>query len=215
MITRMVLLVLSLTAMLSSAVVLDRIAVVVGKYVIKTSDIERDMRITEFLNHEALNVSPQARRAAAERLIDQQLIRTELATGGYPRASDADAQAFLSQIMKQRFRGSETVLRSELARYGLTEDQLRAQLLWQLTVLKFIQQRFQAGVAPTDQEVRAYYDQHLAELKREHPRDSSFQALEPQVRSLVEGEQANRDLDEWLVRARQRTQIEYRQGAFQ
>jgi len=38
----------------SDAVVLDRIAVIVGKHVIKTSDIDVDLRLTAFLNREAV-----------------------------------------------------------------------------------------------------------------------------------------------------------------
>ena len=63
------------------AIVLDRIAVVVGKVAIKSSDIERDIRVTAFLNHEPLVFTPDARKKAADRLIDQQIIRQEIATG--------------------------------------------------------------------------------------------------------------------------------------
>jgi hypothetical protein len=209
------LLFLGLNAVLGNAVVIDRIAVVAGKHVIKSSDIDRDLRLTEFLNREPLNVSAAARRPAAERLIDQQLIRTEIATGGYSRASDADAENLLKQIVHDRFGSAETRLRAELTRYGLTEEDLRQQLLWQLTVLRFIQQRFQPGVSVSDEDVRAYYDQHLADLKRQNPKNSTFEALEPQVRSMVEGEAVNKDFEDWIARARKRNQIEYRQGAFQ
>ena len=37
-----------------------------------------------------------------------------------------------------------TQLRAALAKYGLTEELLREQLVWQLTVLRFIDQRHEA-----------------------------------------------------------------------
>ena len=206
---------LAVTVWLPGAVVIDRIAVIAGKHVIKLSDIQRDLRLTEFLNSEPLNLGAARKREAAERLIDQQLIRAEIATGGYTRASDADAEALLRQIRHDRFGGIDAKMRAELTRYGLTEDGLRAQLLWQLTVLKFIQQRFQPEVAVTDQDVRTYYNQHVADLKRSNPKDSSFEALAPQIRTSLEGENVNKDFDDWLARTRQRTQIEYRQEALQ
>ena len=46
------------TAMLSGAVILDRIAVIAGTHVIKASDIDRDIRLTDFLNRTPLNFSP-------------------------------------------------------------------------------------------------------------------------------------------------------------
>jgi hypothetical protein len=207
--------VLSLAGAMGAAVTIDRIAVIVGKHVVKASDIDRDLRLTEFLNREPLDLSAPARRKAAERLIDQQIIRTELATGGYGRATDANAEALLGQIQKDRFGNTAPRLHAELSRYSVTEDELRRQLLWQLTVLRFIQQRFQGAGSVTDEAERTYYDQHLADLKKQNPKDSTFDALEPQIRTLLEGEAVNHDFEDWLSRARQRTQIEYREGAFQ
>jgi hypothetical protein len=201
-------------AALANSVVVDRIVVVAGKHVIKLSDIDRDLRLTEFLNREPLDLGAARRRQAADRLVDQQLIRAEIATGGYARATDADADALLRQIEHERFGSVAARLRAELARYGLTEDDLRAQLFWQLTVLGFIQQRFQAD-AVADQDVRTYYEQHLADLRRSNPKDNSFEALAPQIRTSLEGESVNRSFEDWLTRGRERTRIEYRQGAFQ
>jgi hypothetical protein len=200
---------------LADSVVIDRVAVIVGKTVIKSSDIQRDLRITEFLNREPLSFSADARRKAAERLIDQQVIRIELATGAYSRASDADAEAMLRRLEHDRYGGSEASFSAALERYGITRDELCRQLLWQLTVLRFIQQRFQPGVVVADQDVRTYYDMHLGELKRENPRNDTFAALEPKIRELLTGEAVNKDFEDWLGRARQRIHIEYRQGAFQ
>jgi hypothetical protein len=204
-----------LSAALGGAVTIDRIAVVVGKKVVKTSDIERDLRLTEFLNSEPLNLNTDARKKAAERLIDQQIIRAEIATSGYSRATDEQAERLLRQIQRDRFGNSEPRLRAELGRFALTEEDLRQQLLWQLTVLGFIQQRFQSGVSVADQDVQTYYNQHAAELKREHPQNSSFEAVAPQIRTLLQEDAVTKEFEGWLSRARQRTQIEYKQGAFQ
>jgi hypothetical protein len=194
-------------------VVLDRIAVVVGRRVIKSSDIDRDLRLTGFLNHEPLIVNAATKKEAADRLIDQQIIRQEIATGEYPRAGDSDAAALLNQIRADRFGGSDVRLRAELGRYGLTEAQLQAQLLWQLTVLRFINERFLPGVLVSDDDVRKYYDTHLAELKRQYPTDSSFATLDPKIRDLLEGEQTNKQFVTWLEDTRSRIFIEFHQEA--
>lgn len=201
-------------AAFANPVVIDRIAVIVGKFVIKSSDIERDLRLTEFLNREPLNFSPDARRKAAQRLIDQQVIRTEIATGGYTRATDADAGAMLQRLERDRFAGVEARFSVALQRYGITRDELCRELLWQLTVLRFIQQRFQPGVSIADRDVRAYYDRRLPELKRQNPNNSGYAALEPKIRDLLTGEAVNKDFDDWLGRARQATHIEYHEAAF-
>ena len=83
---------------LTGAVVIDRVAVIVAKHVIKTSDIQRDLRLTQFLNHEPLDLSAEAMRQSAERLIDQAIIRDEIARGGYRRPSESDADNLVTQF---------------------------------------------------------------------------------------------------------------------
>jgi hypothetical protein len=208
-------LILSLACLLPGGVVIDRIAAVAGKHVIKLSDIERDLRLTNFLNREPLAINAQSKRKAAERLVDQAVIRDEIATGGYTRATDADAAGMLQQIRKDRYSASDARLRQALTQYGLTEDELRAELLWQLTVLRFIEQRFRPGVLVSDEDLRAYYDQHLSDLKRQYPRDNTFESLEAKIRALIEGERINEQFEQWLEGARRRDRVEFRQGAFE
>lgn len=198
-----------------SPVVIDRIAVVVGKHAIKVSDIVEDLRVTEFLNRQPLDFSAVAKRKSAERLIDQEIIRQEISTGGYRRPSEAEGQAFEKQLENDRFHGSAAQLRQALAKYGLTEEQLREELLWQLTVLRFIDQRFRAGVLVTDEEAKSYYDQHLAELRAQYPNGYTLEELQAKVRTSLEGERINQSFNEWLEQQRKMYRIEYRQEAFE
>jgi parvulin-like peptidyl-prolyl isomerase len=208
-------LLIGLTSALYGATVMDRLAVVVNRNVIKASDIDRDLRVTEFLNGEAADFSSAARRKAAERLIEQILLRQEISSGGFRRASAEEAAALLNRIRQDRFGGSEARMRAELAKFRLTEDDLREQLQWQLTVLRFIDQRFRSGVLVTDEEVRAYYDQHKADLERQYPRDNRFETLAPKIRASLEGERVNQNFAESIEQARKRSRIRFLQEAFQ
>ena len=201
------------SAMLSGAVILDRIAVIAGTHVIKDSDIDQDIRLTDFLNRVPLNLSPMARKEAAERLITQQIIRDDIVSGGYRRPPESEAAQLEAELDRDRFDGSEQRLRDVLKRYGLTEPQLREQLLWQITVLQFINQRFRGGVVVTDDDVRGYYDQHVADLRREYPKNNSFEALAPRIRTTLEGQRVNQSLNEWLDQARKSERVEFKQGA--
>jgi hypothetical protein len=202
-------------ASVRSAVVIDRIAVIVDKHAIKLSDVERDLRLTAFLNRMPVDLSAKAKRQAADRLVDQQIIRTELSASGYGRATDAQADALLAQIRRDRFGDSTIKLRAALGGYGLAVGELRAELLWQLTVLQFIQQRFHPLAFISDEDIRSYYDKHAAELRREHPQNSSFESLEPDIRRILEGEQINKDFEDWIKQSRQQIHIVYSEGAFQ
>jgi peptidyl-prolyl cis-trans isomerase SurA len=204
-----------LLASSQNPVVIDRIAVIVGKHAIKISDIVEDLRVTEFLNRAPLDLSAAAKRKSAERLIDQEIIRQEIVTGGYRRPSEAEGQAFEKQLENDRFHGSAPQMRQALAKYGLTDEQLREELLWQLTVLRFIDQRFRAGVLVTDEEVKSYYDQHQAALRAQYPQGNSLEELQGKIRSSMEGERINQNFNEWLEQQRKMYRIEYRQEALE
>jgi len=191
-------------------VTVDRIAIIVGGHAVKTSDIDRDVRATEFLNAQPPDLGTKAKQDAAQRLIDQQIIRSELNTGGYQRPNESEAAADLSQIRKDRFGGSDTRLRRELEKYGLTEDELRARLLWQLTVLSFIDQRFRPGVLITDQDVRKYYEQHRAEFGNQ-----SFDAVAAKIRETIAEQQINQQFFAWLDERRKDVHIQFPEGALE
>jgi hypothetical protein len=204
-----------LVSSLPGAVVLDRVAVVVGKRAIKLSDIERDVRVTAFLNRAAVNVSAAARCKSAERLVDQTVIRDEIATGDYERATDEEAAGLLNNLRRDRFGGSEPRLRQELTKYGVTQDQITEAMRWQLTVLRFIEERFRPAVLITDDAVKAYYDQHLAELRKQNPNNSSFDALEPKIREQLASVQVDKQFDAWLAEKRQDDRVTFKQEVFQ
>lgn len=203
-----------LSVVLSGAVVLDRIAVIAGGHVIKLSDIDRDIRLTDFLNRAPLEFNTVARRAAAERLITQQIIRDEIVSGGYRRAPESQATQLLSDLRRDRFGGSDQRLREALRRYGLTEDELQKQLLWQITVLQFINQRFRGGVVVTHEDARDFYDEHYAELQKQYPKDNSLEALEPKILTMLEEQAVNRAFNEWLDEARKNEKVEFKDETF-
>jgi hypothetical protein len=200
--------------LLAGAAVVDRIAVIVGSHAIKTSDVDREVRVTAFLNRQPVDQTPAARKKVAERLIDQELVREELMSGQYAQPTIQDAAAFLQQLKRDRFGGADARFRSEIARYGLTEDQLRRHLLWQLSVLKFIDQRFRANILVTDEEIAKYYDEHRQDLLKAFPRNNSREELTPQIRETLTGERINQGFEEWLAETRKRTRIDYRPQAF-
>jgi peptidyl-prolyl cis-trans isomerase SurA len=187
------------------AVVIDRVAVVVNRHPVKTSDIERDVRLTEFLNQTSLNLSSTERKSSEERLIDQQLIRAELASGGFRRAADQDAAALLGQIRRDRFGDSDLRMKQTLEQYGVTEAQLREQLLLQLTVLNFINQRFRAGVLVSEDDIRNYYN----EQRGTFPGPLS-ESVSTSIRQLLEGQQVNQQFEDWLAQAHKDAAIDYK-----
>ena len=83
--------------------VVDRVAVVVGNQVITESEVLLEVRLTAFLNAQPLDLSAAQRKAAAERLVDQQLIRNEMQVGGYTVPADSEGDAALRSFRQENY----------------------------------------------------------------------------------------------------------------
>jgi hypothetical protein len=197
----------------SNAAIIDRIAIIVGDNIIKDSDIDRDLRITEFLNEQPLTLADAARKEAADRLINQMLIRHEIRTGEYPFASLEQAEQELHALITRRYKTHFT-FEQALHRYGITEQELEIYFQWQLTVLDFINARFKPAVYITGQQIRKYYSEHAAALEREYP-GQSFDQLRDRIRDILTGEQVNEEFFAWLNQQRSSSKIQYLEGNLQ
>ena len=201
------LLALSLAA---GAVIIDRIAIVVDNSIIKDSDIERDVRVTDYLNQTHLDLSDAAKKQAASRLIDQIYIRREIDTGGYPSATLQEADRQLEKLKSERSRSAAGLDRT-LRAYGTNLLDLRTEFQWQLTVLRFVDVRFKPGAVVTDDEIASYFDQHSAELRKQNPGKTTLDDLRQVIRDLLSGQKVNEQFFAWLDDKRKTSKIEYRE----
>ena len=138
----------------ATADVMDRIAVAVGNKAIKESQIDRDIRLTAFLNGTPLESGGGSKRRAADRLVDQTVIRLEMVKGSYPAASDAEVKEVLAKIKQARFHTNAEYEQS-LRSYGITEPELKSHIAWQIQVLRFVEVRFAPRAAAGDN--RAFF----------------------------------------------------------
>jgi hypothetical protein len=191
-----------LSSMVARAVIVDRIAIVAGKKIIKDSDITNDLRLTAFLNQQPLVFTAAARKKAANRLLEQGFIRDELEAGHYPTATVEEAQDTLEGLIKSRYR-TPAAYKSALAANGIAEGDLKARLLWQMTVLRFINIRFGSSVDVSDDEIRQYYDGHRQQFA------SDLSAAHSKIQELLSGERTNKAFYDWLDRQREEATIRY------
>ena len=198
-------------AVVASAVIIDRIAIIAGNSIIKDSDIQRDVRITDFLNGSPLDLSQAAKKAAADRLLDQVFIRREIRIGDYPTSSQQDADKQLDQMIKERFH-TQAAFEDALRRYGLTEAELRDRYQWQLTVLLFIDARFRPAAYISDEELESYYNAHAQQLATQFPGKSSLNDLRDEIRNLLSGQKVNQIFFAWLDEQRKNTSVRYLEG---
>jgi len=188
------------------AEIIDRIAVSVGNQVITTDQINDEIRLTAFLNHSEPNFSLEEKKKAAERLIEQALIEREMDFTHYPAPPLSEADEMLKQVETEH---------PDFARYGISEENLRQHLWWQLTLLKFIDERFRPSVEVTTAEVRQYYREQVEKWREEgkNPIPTFEEGRDAMTKALTE-ERVNQAVDRWLGDARTQMTIRKRDGVF-
>jgi len=208
------LLVLFFALLACQAEIIDRIAVVVGNGVITESEILREIRLTAFLNGDPLDFSAACRRKTAERLVEQHLIGSEIRASAYPPA-DPEAIERLFKQVRDRFPDPARYT-EELRRAGVSEGELKAHLVRQLTTLRFLEFRFRPGIQIGEEEAAKYFEQRLApELEKTHPGAKfSLDDYRSQVEEALIGERLDKASVAWLKEARDHTRIEFRPEAF-
>src|SRR5215469_15175226 len=138
----------TVVALIGHATVIDRVALVVGKAVFTQSEVDDEARLSELEAGKPLDLSATQRRQAAERLVDQELLREEmLATQFQAPASNSDD---LLRSFRQRHFPSVAQYGAALTRYGVTEDALKERLVWEVSLIRFTDQRFKTFAEPTD-----------------------------------------------------------------
>ena len=228
----------------ATAAVVDRVAVVVGKIVITESEVLQEVRLTAFLNNASLDLGPEQRRAAAERLVDQQLIRTEMEIGRYPEPSPTEADAVVRKFRQEHY-SSIPEFRSALEKYGITEEQLKAHLIWQLGAIHFTDLRFRAGLPPstaqpsnglrggpgttsaansvapltgTNRTTTSTGANRAAPANGVERSETTSKAIAPvtgQAASEPAPANVDQQMDAWLKEARGQTRIQFKKEAFQ
>jgi hypothetical protein len=182
------------------AEVIDRIAVSVGSRVITQSDLERQIRVIAFQDGVKPDFSAANRRAVADKMIEQKLIQRELDTSRYPQPTAAELVPAIDEFKKEHY-PDDVAWQRALAEYQISEQDILDVLLWERTLLRFVEIRFESGVLVSEQEVA-----EQARLKNLSAADAE--------RSLISS-RADQQLDQWLRDVRSRTSVIMHQEVFQ
>lgn len=211
---RLAIFLLLLAPALPGAEVFDRIAVTVGDDVITLSDVKREIRLSAFQDEVPVDMSPTALRAAATRIVRRMLLNAEMEANRFSLVDRVDAQKVLEEV-KKRF-ASTAAYEAALKKYGITEEELLDRIQSQLTVLRFIEFRFQTAEQPSAADVEAYYKSKFVPLAQK----SGSKVIPPledvrdQIEQILVKERANAAVTRFLERSEQRTRIRYFDGAF-
>ncbi len=185
--------------------IVDRIAASVGHEVITESQVADQIRVTSFIEGVAPDFGPENKRKVLERLIDQTLIHREVEFTRFQNSGAAEVAPLWKQL-EQRFH-------DEGANCGVSEKQVMAQLTWQLTLLQFIEYRFQPAVRVTNAEIRQEYRRQANAWREKNKSDPpSLDQMRADVEKIVRQRLTDSALDRWLGEVRTQNTILYREG---
>jgi len=185
--------------------VVDRIAIAVGKQVITESQITEELRVTAFLNHAPLGLSLDARKKAAARLIEQALVRREMDLSRYPQPSPAEANMSFETL--RAMYPSDQQYQKELRDNGITEDSLKRHLLWQLTLLRFVDFRFRQV---SDADVQAYYQEQRSQwLQKGVQPIPALDEARDQIEEILTQQRIDQALDRWMSDVQTQVTVRY------
>ena len=191
------------------AEIVDRIAITAGQQVITELQLDEELRVAALLNHQPIDRGVAARRAAADRLIEQLLIKREMDVSHYPPPEPADVDQFVEQV-RTAVAGTEN-FEETLRRYNLSEAVLREHLAMQLTTLQFIEFRFrpELGISPTD--IETYYQEELSRWNAEGAgaRAPTLAESSESIRRKLAEQRTDQALDAWLAESRKQVAVVY------
>lgn len=190
------------------AEIIDRIVVAIDHQVITEGQLDEELRVTALLDHQPREPDRDKRRAAADRLIEQSLVRKEMELSRYPLPTKEDVLAYRRDVAKQY--GGEAELEKALARYSVKEDVLDQHLSFQLMTLRFLAYRFPPDIDIPEHEIEEAYQKKVSAWKQAHTStapslDESREAIK---KSLID-ERTEVAFSTWLEESRKLVQINY------
>jgi hypothetical protein len=143
-------------------------------------------------------------------MIEQKLIRRELETNRYPEPSRSDVALKVEAFRRANYK-DDAEYRQALAGYEISEQDLEDQILWQNTLLLFIEVRFRPGVQVSDEEIRDYFEKTVkAAADAAHPGEPvSLEDYRDKIEQTIAEPRLLREVDRWLAEMRRRTEIIY------
>jgi len=196
---------------IAAADIVDRVAVNIGRSVITDAQVIEEIRVQSFLQGDPIDLGPENRRKALDRLVDQFLVRRELEFTRFAAISETEIEPALKSVRDQY--ASEAELNSALAKYEIKADDLKRHITWTLTMLRFIEFRFQPAVQISNAQLRQEYRRQAADWKQKHGTDMEpLEQVQVDIEKIVRQRLVDASLDRWLGEVRTQNEIIYHAG---
>ena len=190
--------------------VADRIVATVNGHVILQSDWDEALGYQALIEARSVGEFAVAeRKAALDRLIDQELIRQQVQPSDFRAASTEEVDARIRELRKQRPEWvTDEGWIAALSRYGLSESEIRQRVTSEIDELRALDAHFRPGLQIDQRSVEAYYQEKLLpELRAAGAREVTLAEVAPRIKELLAQRKMNDLLIAWLKTLRAESQI--------
>ena len=190
-----------------SGEVLDRLAASVNGHALLESDIAEELRYECLAAKRSLeSLTSEDRKAALDRLIDQELLREQMRSVSFRQATAEEVEGGL-QSFKSEYAGDGDNWDHALATYAVTEAYVKQHVENELNQLHLIDSRLRPSIQIDFNSIRTYYEQEL--LPKLPPGQTvPLRDAAPKIRELLTQRELNSSLDSWLQALRSQAEIQ-------
>jgi peptidyl-prolyl cis-trans isomerase SurA len=191
--------------------IIDRVVATVNRNVILQSDWDDAVRYEAFIGGRPLDhVTNEDRKAALDRLIDQELLREQVHISNPVLSPEEEEVATRIEEIRKQYPGAETEQGwlATLGRYGLTESGLRDRVAAQIELMRLVEARLRASVTIDSNSIQRYYNQELLpQLHQSHAQDVPLSEVTPRIKELLTQQKVSELLTAWLQNLRAGSEI--------
>ena len=189
---------------------IDRIVATVNGHIILLSDWEDSLRYEAFSGGRPLDrITAEDRKAALDRLIDQELLREQQPAADAPHASPEEVAQRVAEIRKQ-YPEAETELgwRALLDKYRLSEETLKNHVAMELDLMRLVDARLRPSVTVDSKSIESYYNQELLpQLRQSGAQSVPLAEVTGKIKELLTQKKISQLLTAWLQNLRAGSQI--------
>jgi len=183
------------------AEVIDRIIATVNGHIILQSDWDEELCYEALLSGRTVSqFTDDERRSVLDRLIDQELLGEQMKSAYFQHASQAEAQARITDARKQYPEASSSEgWQSVLARFRLTEKDLVAHVQQEIDLMRLVDAHLRPAVQIDSKTIEAYYrEKFVPQLKESGAGNVPLEDVSAKIRELLTQEKVNELLVSWL-----------------
>jgi hypothetical protein len=188
---------------------IDRVVATVNGHAILQSDWEDAIRYEAFTNGVAIDhLSPGERKAALDHLIDQELLREQMRSSETQKGvAEESVNRRVAELREQYARTGEAWERV-LARYCLSEEELRRRISQQLLLMRQVDARLRPTIQIDSKSIESYYQQSLLpQLRKSGAQEIPLNDVFPRIKEVLTQQKLDQLLAAWLESLRASSEI--------